>query len=204
MSLGPLFGGEVSLRVLLYGEAGDDLAVAAGGLAHAGQEVQEEPEEEQHGDGEQRETAVLEAEQAGEDPEELGYHRDEGDAEGDEQREEQVEPAPPSAVPVEAVRREEQRYDDAGDAYVFGLRHQILLASADASLMRLLPFFQLTFGTSESILSGCSGAVWSRDGSTVLTGGPPAGVRPPPAASTARWRESSRCRSGRRTCGLSR
>ena len=165
MSLGPLFGGEVSLRVLLYGEAGDDLAVAAGCLTHAGQKVQEEPEEEQHGDGEQRETAVLEAEQAGEYPEELGYHRDEGDAEGDEQREEQVEPAPPSAVPVEAVRREEQRYDDAGDAYVFGLRHQILLGPAGALLMRLLPFFQLTLGTSESILSGCSvsgcsGAAW--------------------------------------------
>ena len=51
VSLGPLFGGEVLLRVLLYGEAGDDLAVAASGLAHAAKEVQEEPEEEQHGDG---------------------------------------------------------------------------------------------------------------------------------------------------------
>src|SRR3712207_7495303 len=46
-------------RVLLYGETGDDLAVAASGLAHAAKEVQKEPEEEQHGDGEQRETAVL-------------------------------------------------------------------------------------------------------------------------------------------------
>jgi hypothetical protein len=174
----PLFGGEVSLGVILHGEAGDDLAVAASSLAHAGQEVQEEAEEEQNGDREQGETAVFEAEQAGEDPEDLGNDRDEGDAEGDEQREEQVEPASPSAVPVESVRREEQRYDAAGDAYVFDLQHQISLGSA--------------------------GAAQYTDRFMMLTGGPPAGVRSPAAASTARWRGSSRYHSDRRTYGLSR
>ena len=45
---------------------------------------------------EQRETAVLQPEQAGKDPEDLGYHRDQDHAQGYEQREEQVEPAPPA------------------------------------------------------------------------------------------------------------
>src|ERR671911_960910 len=122
--LDSLFGREVFLGVLLYGEAGDDLAAAARDLAHAAQEVQKEPEEQQHGDREQRETAILEPEKFGKDPEDLRYDRDEDDAEGDEQREEQVEPAPPSPVPRDAVDREERGDYDARNTYVLD-RHAV-------------------------------------------------------------------------------
>ena len=82
--LGSLCGGEVFLRVLPYGQAGDDLAAAAARLPHPAQEVQIESEEQQYGDREQCEATVLEAEQPGEDPTDLRDDRDQGHARGDE------------------------------------------------------------------------------------------------------------------------
>ena len=146
VSLGPLLGREVFLGVLPYGEAGDDLAVATTGLPHAVQQVQEEPEEQQHGDREQRETAILEPEKAGKDPEYLRYDRDKDDAERYEEGEDQVEPAPPSAVPVDAVRREERGDDEACDAHVSCDEAHSVERSTDALRTRRLAFRRLTLG----------------------------------------------------------
>src|SRR5215212_5423239 len=150
MPLGPLFGREVLLGVLPHGEAGDDLAAAAPGRPHAPEHVQKQREEQEVGETEQGEGAVLQAEHAAHRFEDLWDDRDQDDAEADQEREEQVEPAPPAPELEDAVRREEQRYDDAGDAYMFGLQHQILLGSAGALLMRclVLPVFQFTLAIS--------------------------------------------------------
>src|SRR5215208_5254089 len=116
--LGSLFGGEVLLGVLPDGEACDDLTVAATRLPHAPQHVQEQPEEQEVGEPEQGEGPVLEAEQAAHRFEELRDYRDEDHAERYEQRDEQVEPAPPSPVPRDAVDREERGDYDARNADV--------------------------------------------------------------------------------------
>src|SRR5918997_4257182 len=121
-----LLMGEELLRVVPDGEARDDLAGLAARGPHPPQHVQKQREQQQVGEPEQGEGAVLEAEQSAHGLEDLRHHRDEGHAEGYEQGEEQVEPAPPAAELEDAVRREEQSYNDAGDAYVFGLQHRIL------------------------------------------------------------------------------
>src|SRR5215203_301860 len=125
----PLFRRKVLLRVLADGEARDYLAVSAPRLLHLVEQVEEQGEEQQGRERQEREAAVLQSEQAGKDLAHLRDHRDQGHPEGDEEAEEQAEPAVPAAtVPEDAVHREEYGDDYTSEAHVL-CRHRLAPAT---------------------------------------------------------------------------